>query len=172
MPEFVTLKELSVKLGVDRSYARKYVINAGYDFLKVRTSESRQQLTLALTPEDAESVLTLRQDSGFVIGGNGVVIINDVGCFYIIKLIPEISSTRIKVGFATNIQTRLGAHRTVAPTAEIVKTWPCHRSWEFTVIASVTRVGCILIKNEVYDCDDIDGLIDRCDRIFSLMPSP
>jgi hypothetical protein len=40
------------------------------------------------------------------------------------------------------------------------------------VIDCLTAVNCRLIRNEVFECDDVDGLIKRGDSLFALLPDP
>jgi hypothetical protein len=93
------------------------------------------------------------------------------GYFYIIQLIPEVLPDRVKIGFSDNVEKRLGEHKTAAPTARILKAWPCKRSWDYAVMDSVTREGCKLVLNEVFE-GDINGFIERGDQFFAMMPSP
>jgi hypothetical protein len=170
--EYVTLRELSKMLNMDTSNARKYGKKMGFVFTKIRTPESRGQLTLALTRKDAETLCELRERQGFT--GKKISdanITNGEGYFYIIQLIPDLKPNRVKLGFATDVDARLQAHRTSAPTAIIVKYWPCKKTWECAAIASITRIGCISLSNEVFDCDNLDSLIERAELFFSIMPS-
>lgn len=166
--EYITLMNLANELGMDRSNIRKYVLKNGFSPVRIRTPESEGQLTLALTKEDAESVRILRQQQGF---GSQVVVLNGTdGFLYVIQVVPELSPNRVKLGFASNAKDRLDSHRTSAPTAVLVKTWPCKRAWEVSAIASMTRSGCKLVANEVYECDSIQKLIRRGDEFFQVMP--
>jgi hypothetical protein len=36
----------------------------------------------------------------------------------------------------------------------------------------LTGLGCRLILNEVFECDDVDALITRGDTLFALLPDP
>jgi len=166
--EYVTVKELARELGLDRSNMRKYVLAAGFDPVKVRTPESKGQLTLALSEDEAELVRAKRESEGYL----GIRAVGDdgKGSFYIIQLIPELIPGRVKLGFAGDVGARLRAHRTAAPTAELVRSWPCRKAWEVAAIASVTREGCEFISNEVFDCDDLNTLVSRADDFFALMP--
>jgi hypothetical protein len=93
------------------------------------------------------------------------------GYFYLIQLVPEALPNRVKVGLADNVETRLSQHQTAAPTAKIVRSWPCKRSWDFAAMDSVTRNGCKLVLNEVYE-GDIQGFVDRAEAFFAVMPHP
>lgn len=168
MAKYITLKQLTRELGLDKSNLRRYILKHGFSFIKIRTPESRSQLTLALSLEDAEAVRMLRESNGF--GPKQQPVQNDVGYFYIIQLIPELNPLRVKLGLASDVESRLRAHRTSAPTAQLVKAWPCRKAWESTAIASITRVGCNLIANEVYECDDLRRLISYTDDFFRIMP--
>lgn len=165
--KYVTLKQLADELDIDRSHLRRYVLQKGLEPFKVRTAESRGQATLALNLADAETVRELRAQEGFTYDAP---VINGAGFFYVIQLVPDLAPNRVKLGFASDIDARLQAHRTSAPTAELVKAWPCKRSWEIAAIASVTRVECQSLSNEAFDCDDLNSLVLRCDEFFAIMP--
>lgn len=168
--EFVSLKSLAVELGLDRSNMRKYVLKVGVKPHKRRTPDSAGQLTLAVTSAEAEVVRAKRREQGFLEASRPVA--REVGIFYVIQLVPELDPTRLKFGYADDIQARLAQHRTSAPTARVVQTWPCRRAWEGTVIDCLAAAGCKLILNEVYDCDHVDVVIRRADALFDLLPSP
>ena len=165
--EYVSVKQLAQELGLDSSNTRKYVLSQGYSFLKQRTPDSRGQLANVLTKEDAEAIKALREEQGFT--GNAVANSAE-GWFYIVLIVPELDPLRVKLGFASDARNRLQAHRTVAPTATLVKAWPCKRAWEQAAMDSVTRLGCQLIASEVFQCDNLDALIERCESFFELMP--
>ena len=166
--EYVTLKQLADELKMDRSHLRRYVLQNDFEPFKVRTAESRGQPTLALSPADAESVRDMRTQDGFTYSVG--VPANGGGFFYVIQLLPSLAPNRVKLGFAISIEARLQSHRTAAPTAELIKAWPCKRSWETAAIASVTRIECQLLSGEVFDCESLDTLVSRCDEFFAIMP--
>jgi hypothetical protein len=168
--DFVSLKRLAHELGMDRSHARRYVLRQGIMPHKRRTQDSQNQLTLAVTRGEAESIIAKRREEGFL--GSTKSVVKEVGAFYVIRVVPELDPRRIKLGFADDVATRLAQHRTAAPTAIVVKSWPCKRAWEATVTDCLTAVGCRLILNEVFECDDVSALIARGDLLFELLPSP
>ena len=170
MQQCVTLSELAQEWGLDRSSVRKYLIKHGFRFSAVRPAGSRGQAALALSTEDAEAARTLRQDQGW--GGQRVerVEMTERGVFYVIALIPEFSPNRVKLGFATDIRTRLAAHRTAAPTAKLLHTWLCMRAWEVAALASIAREGCTCIGGEVFDVVEPMAVIARGDAFFALLP--
>lgn len=170
MSDVVTIKEIADTIGTDRSNARKIVLKNGFDFIKIRTAESKGQLTLALSKEDFESFLEMRNRQGFQMDSTVDSPIADQGYFYIIQIVPELDGNRIKFGFATDVQTRLQAHRTIAPTAQLVKYWPCKRIWEQAAIDSITRDNCTLIGGEVFQCEDLQKVLDNAEGFFSIMP--
>jgi hypothetical protein len=86
-------------------------------------------------------------------------------------LVPEALPNRVKIGFADNVEKRLAEHRTAAPTAKLLKTWSCKRSWDYAAMDSITRTGCKLVLNEVYE-GELKDFLARGDLFFSLMPSP
>ena len=168
--EFMSIKELANRLGMDRSHARRYVLRLGYAFHRRRTQDSGGQLTLCVSAAEADEIVTRRSDQGFT--ASTVVAVSDVGVFYVIQLVPELDPKRLKLGFAESVDQRLLQHRTAAPTAKVLRAWPCKRSWELTAMDSLTRVDCRLILNEVFECDDPQSLVDRGEAFFSLLPQP
>jgi hypothetical protein len=168
--EYVSIKDLAKRLGMDRSHARRYVMKLGYSFHKRRTPDSGSQLTLCVSGAEAEEITSQRQDKGFL--ASNVVTVSDVGVFYVIQLVPDLDPRRLKLGFAESLEQRLSQHRTAAPTARVLRAWPCKRSWELTAIDALTREGCGLILNEVFECDDLDRLVKRGDAFFNMLPAP
>ena len=168
--EFLSIKELAGRLGMDRSHARRYVLKLGYNFHKRRTADSGSQLTLCVTAAEAEQIALRRANQGFL--ASNVVAVSDIGVFYVIQLVPELDPHRLKLGFAESLDQRLPQHRTAAPTARVLRAWPCKRCWELTAIDAPTSVGCRLILNEVYECDDPESLVSRGNAFFATLPPP
>jgi len=170
MSDYILLSALADELGMWKSNLRKYILSNGISFQKIRTPETRNQLALALTENDANLVRQLREQGGF---GTKKPIPSDKngdGFFYIIQIVPDLDPLRVKLGFSSNVEGRLQAHRTAAPTAKLAKSWPCRRSWEIAAMASITKDGCELIANEVYICKDVDKLTSNGDKFFEIMP--
>ena len=167
---YLSLKELTRLLGMDRSHARRYVLKLGVTFHRRRTADSANQLTLAVTRDEAGGILAQRRDQGFL--GSGPVLLADVGVFYVIQVVPELDPRRVKLGFAGDLADRLIQHRTAAPTASVLKAWPCRRSWETTAMDALTASGCRFILNEVFECENLDDLLRHGDSFFSLLPEP
>lgn len=168
--EWVSIKELCVTLGLDRTHLRRYARKLGFHFEQMRTPDSRNQLTLCLSRVDAERLYAMREEMGF--NNSGVVTPTDVGVFYVIQVVPELAPGRVKLGFTENLEKRLAEHRTSAPTAQALANWGCRRAWERTVMDALTSTGCALILNEVFQCDDLDDLVQRGDTLFELLPEP
>lgn len=168
--EFVSLKELAERIGLDRSNTRKYVLKLGIQPHKRRTPDSRHQLTLAVTKDEAERIIGERDAQGFTSAAK--IVEADTGIFYVVQLVPELDPKRIKLGFALDLNERLAEHKTAAPTAKVLKAWPCKRAWELTVTDCLSAANCRLILSEVFECDDLAGLVRRGDDLFALLPAP
>jgi hypothetical protein len=168
--EFVSIKDLAKRLGMDRSHARRYVLKLGYAFHQRRTPDSGSQLTLCVTGAEADEIVSQRAAKGFI--ASTVVAVSDVGVFYVIQHVPELDPKRLKLGFAESLEQRLSQHRTAAPTARVLQAWACKRSWELTAMDALTRVGCRLILNEVFECDEPEALVERGEAFFSMLPQP
>lgn len=107
--DYVSIKDLAKRLGMDRSHARRYVMKLGYSFLKQRTPDSGGQLTLCVTRAEAEEITSQRRDKGFL--SLTVVAVSDVGVFCVIQLAPDLDPRRLKLGFAESLEQRLSQHR-------------------------------------------------------------
>ena len=136
---YVSLKSLAAELGMDRSHARRYVLNLGITPAKRRTADSGGQLTLMVSAAEAELVRNTRTERGFA--GAQSAVENEAGFFYLIQLVPEAIPNRVKIGIADSVEKRLAEHRTAAPTAKLLKSWPCKRSWDYAAMDSITRNG-------------------------------
>lgn len=165
-----SIKHLAEELGMDRSHARRYVLKLGFKPQKRRTPDSGSQLTLTVTDEEAEAILKHRREQGFT--AEGRVVEPEAGVFYVIQVVPELDPKRIKLGFAIDLNDRLVQHRTSAPTAKVLRSWPCKRSWEVTAMDCLSSVDCRHILNEVFECDNLEELARRGDELFRILPDP
>lgn len=170
--KYTSLKEIAEKLGVDRSNARKIILNQGFAPVKIRTEESKNQLTLAITIEEAQELYDIREKTGFNQSQQTAVNTeNGIGEFYMIQLVPELDPLRIKFGFASNAESRLQTHRTTAPTCTLLKTWPCKKTWEQPAIDSITKEGwCKKIGGEVFQVSNLEKTIEKANAFFDIMP--
>lgn len=168
--DYVSLKALALELGLDRSNMRKYVLKSGLQPHRRRTPDSGGQLTLAITPDEANFVRQKRASEGYL--NEASVSESNEGVFYVIQLVPELDPRRIKLGFADNLANRLSAHQTVAPTAKVLGAWACRRGWEATIMDALTTTHCRLVMNEVFECESPNDLLSYGDRLFDLLPSP
>ncbi len=169
--EYISLKSLALELGMDRSHLRKYVLNrTSIEPIKHRTPDSKNQLTLAVSPSQAKTIRRQRESEGYGVAAAAAT--SDNGEFYVIQLVPELDPKRLKFGFAENLANRLSQHRTAAPTATVLKSWPCKRSWESTIIDALTVNHCRLILNEVFECESNEELLSFGDSLFSHLPDP
>jgi hypothetical protein len=94
------------------------------------TSEEAQLIKSEFLTRTIQSNLTGAADSDFAITEDGV--------FYFLQLEPIHDPGRIKLGFTTDLDGRLRKHRCSAPFAQCLKTWPCRRIWERTVMDAIT----------------------------------
>ena len=162
----VTIAELAERLGMDRSHARRFILKAGFEFLRTRTAASRRQLTLALSQTDAATVYRIRAERGF----NGDRPSKAAkGRFYVIIIAPEMDARRVKLGYADDVDNRLATYRTLSPSAKVVASWPCKRVWEAAALDFVGK-DCERIGQEVYLCKSIKAIVRAGERFFAMAP--
>jgi hypothetical protein len=136
-----------------------------------KTPSSKGSRVYCLSIDDANVLFSWFEDRSQTASEelNDLASFQRYGYFYIIQLVPELMPQRVKIGYTDNLENRLNEHQTSAPTAKYVKTWECKRSWDQAAMDSITREGCQLVMNEVYE-GDIDGFLRRADAFFSVMP--
>lgn len=168
----ITLKELANELNMDRSHLRRFVLALGIEPFKVRTMDSGNQLTLAVTEDEAKRIKRTREEAGFSSTGIEKKIDNS-GEFYVVMLDP-VRPKRLKLGFSISAGDRLVSYRTSNPAAQLLGKWPCHRSWEKCVMAALTNRPreVYLVNGEVFDCNDVEQFMVRANEFFSLLPVP
>ena len=171
MSEFVPIPEIAKRLRLDSSTVRRFIAREG-GALNIQIHRGKSDRVL-LTREDADKLIASYEArrGAMPVESEDTATFDRHGYFYIIQLIPEAVPNRVKVGFADSVEKRVAEHRTAAPTAKLLKTWPCKRSWDFAAMDSITRSDCKLVLNEVYE-GDINGFITRGDDFFAHMPDP
>src|SRR5262245_16954045 len=166
MDDFVSLAELAAELGLDRSHTRDCVRKSGIRPRKVRSPGTVPRYTLVLTHEEADSIRARLR----CCAGDDLPPDCGPGCFFVVRLVPELDPRRIKLGFARDLRARLGYLRIAAPTAALVKCWPCKKTWVETVVDCLTAVGCSPISADVFECADVDALVRAAAQLFSVLP--
>lgn len=173
MPEMVTIAEIAKRLGLDLTTVRRLIARESEALeLELRRGKGDK---LLLSKDDAERLIASYEarrgpvspaEMAPEAGGY-----DRYGVFYLIQLVPEALPHRVKIGFADNVEKRLAEHRTAAPTAKLLKAWPCKRSWDYAAMDSITRAGCKLVLNEVFE-GETHGFLERGDAFFAIMPNP
>ena len=165
--EPITLKELATELDMDRSNLRKYTLKLGITPYSIRTPESRNQATLAVGGEDADTIRQARADAGFLADPVELLkpFVAGDGLFYIVHPDPEMRPERVKLGYTTNLKDRMATYKTSNPDMAIAGTAFCKQHWEAAWIALLTGASeCTHIAGEVFDCANIDALVRRLDN--------
>jgi len=174
MADHVSFKELARRLAIDPTTVRRLIerfgSQLGISVQRGRGNTSNAKWTHYLTREDADRLVAfyearhLRRDDESAEGS-----FDAFGYFYVIQLVPEALPNRVKIGYTDNLEKRLAEHQTAAPTARVIASWPCKRSWDYAAMDSITREGCKFVLNEVYEGDP-QGFVQRGNTFFALMP--
>jgi hypothetical protein len=173
MPETIRFSELAKRLGVSIDTIRRTVAKLGSDLGMAVQRESRSSRAQCLSADDANRLIRYFEQRDEHLDSTPVAetagSFSGYGFFYLIQLIPELFPDRVKIGYTDNLEIRLREHQTSAPTARYVKSWECKRAWDQAAMDSITRTGCKLVMNEVYE-GDVNGFVKRGDEFFGLMP--
>ena len=167
---------MSKRLGLDPTTIRRLIDRHGAELGIVvqtgRGNTSNAKWTHYLTRDDADRLAAFYESRRTrSLDPSSDEPLQRSGFFYVIQLVPEALPNRIKIGYTDNIDKRLAEHQTSAPTARLLKSWPCKRSWDYAAMDSITREGCAWVLNEVFEGDP-NGFAHRGDAFFALMPTP
>jgi T5orf172 domain len=174
MSDLVSFKEIAARIGVDTTTVRRLIERVGAQLgITIQKSRSKGRNAMwanFLTREDAERLVSHYESRNLPRDENSAPdSFQAFGYFYLIQLVPEALPNRIKVGYTDNLERRLADHQTSAPTAKIIGSWPCKRSWDYAAMDSITREECKLVLNEVFEGDP-QGFVDRANAFFAVMP--
>lgn len=178
MDDYVSFYELAKRLGVSYDTIRRSIAKFGNELgiavQKMKLPGSKGALTQCISAEDANTLVAFLENkpkSDQIGGGDeNELSFRRFGYFYIIQVVPELMPNRLKIGYTDNLDQRLREHQTSAPTARFVRYWECKRSWDQSVMDSITRENCSLVMNEVYE-GDVESFVRRADAFFAMMPS-
>lgn len=96
----------------------------------------------------------------------------ELGVLTIVQLVPDLSAKRVKLGFTLDAAAQLADYRSVAPLATCLKHWVCRRAWGPAALDCLASKAGQPLGNNVFDCEDLAGLVHRGDAFFGLMPDP
>lgn len=174
MSDYVTFKDLAKRISVDPTTIRRLIerfgAELGIEVQKGRGDTINAKWTHYLSRDDADRLVAYYEErQRGTVTGTAADSFQTFGFFYIIQLIPEALPNRLKIGYTDNLEKRLAEHQTAAPTARVIASWPCKRSWDYAAMDSITREGCVWVLNEVFEGDP-QGFVTRGNDFFSLMP--
>jgi hypothetical protein len=174
--DLVSFKEVANRLGVDQTTVRRLIQRSGNKLgITVRKGRSPGRNAMwanFLSREDTEHLIAYYESRNMARDEMATEeTFQAFGFFCIIQLVPEAFPNRVKMGYTDYLNQRLADHQTAAPTARLLASWPCKRSWDYAAMDSITRSGCKFVLNEVYE-GEVQGFIDRGGVFFAVMPKP
>jgi hypothetical protein len=174
MADYVSFNELAKRLGIDSTTVRRNIDrvceNLGISVKRDRGNKTNRKITHYLSREDADRFIAYYESKNEKPDMQASEdAIQALGVFYVIQLIPEALPNRLKIGYTDNLEMRLATHQTAAPTARVLASWPCKRSWDYAAMDSITREDCAWVLNEVFEGDP-EGFLRRGNEFFALMP--
>ena len=175
MNDLVSFKAIAERLGIDTTTVRRLIERVGpklsISVQKSRSKGSNAMWANFLNREDTERLVSYYESRNLPRDEKSDEdSFQAFGFFYVIQLVPEALPNRIKIGYTDSLERRLADHQTSAPTAKIIGSWPCKRSWDYAAMDSITREGCKWVLNEVFEGDP-QGFIVRANAFFAVMPS-
>ena len=73
---------------------------------------------------------------------------------------------RVKVGWSLRIGERLATHRCIVPDLEVLGIWPTGKPWMEDVALAVARKKAAEVSAEVFETDDVAGLVAEIDLVI------
>jgi hypothetical protein len=161
--DFVTIGDLAQKLNMDKSNALKFAKAHGFadKLFLVRSAASRNQEVSALSRENADALIAAR-NSQFLVQ-QPTTPKRSEGLFFVVALVP--GAPIIRVVWANDYEASLAEIRDVAPTAEILWSWPGPKVWEPTV-QHVVGMVCQVLNKGGYNCSNMDQLHKKLKEYF------
>ncbi len=151
--EIISVIDVSKNLGKQKQHIFKVLKRLNIEMIKEKNSGAKGQKLAYVTADNydliKEYLVNINDSSENLIEQADLG-----GVFYLIQLEPEHDPGRFKLGFATNIEERLRSHKTAAPFAKVLKTWPSKLLWEKTAIDCVTQ-GCVRLHTEVFRTESL-----------------
>jgi hypothetical protein len=166
--DLISVSEIARLHGKHKSAVHKLVARLGLNTSKMKAAELRGQVATYISTADYRLLvpeLSSVEDDDSSLPADALT----PGVFYLVQLEPQHDPGRFKVGFASDISQRLRAHKTAAPLAVLIKTWPSKLLWEKTAIDCVT-LGCERLHTEVFRATDLGAVSSRADAFFALLP--
>ena len=165
--KLISVPQAAKRLGIHKATVFKVLKRLRIKAEKARSSEGHGQLTSYITESELEAVReSLAASPQSVVESDSSL----WGVFYLLQLEPQLDPGRFKLGYAASIDDRLRSHRTVAPLAKLIETWPCKLLWEKTAIESISR-GYERLYTEVFRAPSIDEVVARVEEFFNVMPA-
>jgi hypothetical protein len=161
------VREIADELGRAKSHIHRVVGRLGIEIVKQKGEHTRGQVAHFIRAEDYPKILEHLTPSSDEESNHEAV--HGTGSFYLISLEPDLDPGRFKVGFGADVNERLRRHKTSAPFARVIKTWPCRGLWEKTAIDCISQ-GCERLHTEVFRAQDIGEVLRKGDSFFGLMP--
>lgn len=166
--ELISVIDIAAKHRVRKQTVFKWIKRLGLETIKHASADNKGQAISYVSTDDYHQLVEYFVEPTELSATSPMIDTSD-GVFYVIQLEPDFDPGRFKLGFASTMSERLRAHKTAAPFSVLVKAWPCKPLWEKTAIDCATS-DCEQIYTEVFRTDDINNVVDRCERFFELMP--
>jgi hypothetical protein len=165
--EFISVSEIARIHGRHKSVVHKIIDRLGITTTSISSADARGQIAKHISTTDYQRLI-VELDVVRPIADQAEDALSP-GSFYLVQLEPECDPGRFKLGFATDVNQRLRSHKTVAPFAVVIRTWPCRALWEKTAIDSISR-GCDRLYTEVFRTSDLAVVVSAADSFFAQMP--
>jgi hypothetical protein len=170
----ITLGDFATEIGLDRSTARKAIlklqIKTGRTYL-AKGRVSGKQRGWVLTRADADEVLNLRAQEGYVVGDHATAIVKSAGVptVYVLGL----HGGRLKIGFSDSFDQRLASHRTLVPDLAVLRRWALAEAYELVMIDIARQQPTLerIASSEVFQAADknaIEALLGKLDALAAV----
>jgi hypothetical protein len=174
--DWIAVRDVATEHGKRKQTVFKVLKRLGIETTKQRASSGKNQL-IAYISQDGYQRLSAEllvmssgvdSEDGEAESAEGFTCAEE-GVFYLVQLEPDLDPGRFKVGFAVSLHERLRHLRCSAPFAVVVRSWPCRRLWEKTAIDCVS-IESERLHTEVFRATSLDGVVERCEGFFAVMP--
>jgi hypothetical protein len=166
MQNLILVKDLAIRLGMDRSHTLKLVKALNIETKTVRTPETGMQASSAVSKEDAAKMEEWRSSRGF---SKSVEVTEQRSFLYAILPDPVLRPGRVKVGKATTPDNRFADYKTICPEMQVLRVWPAPPSCEGYLIALADTFG-LRVGVELFDIGSgLDSFMAAADSALAAL---
>ena len=163
MEDMIFVNSLANDLSMNKGNLFKLLKKLKIETSSLRSAKHGQQMLSTITREDASKVISYR--TGFFKEPD-----SKSPVIYLVQLLPDLSPNRVKIGFTSDMASRIRDFKTTCPDLTVIKTWQCPKhALEPGIVALIITSEDRPISDEVYQLSSLEDTMRRAEEDFKLL---